>query len=71
MAKKPQFSYDRCIACGICVQSCPVSALELCKTDIDEYGKAYPELANDKCIGCDMCKKACPMDAIEMGEQTL
>lgn len=66
--KKPVFDYGDCIACGICVEACPVSALECQKTDVDKYKKAYPEIAREGCIGCGLCATNCPMDAITMKE---
>lgn len=64
--KKSVFDYDICIACGICVQACPVSTLELQKTDVDRYKKAYPEMAREGCIGCGFCATNCPLDAVTM-----
>jgi Formate hydrogenlyase subunit 6/NADH:ubiquinone oxidoreductase 23 kD subunit (chain I) len=64
--KKPVFDYGICIACGICVQACPVSTLELQKTDVDRYKKAYPEMAREGCIGCGFCATNCPLDAVTM-----
>ena len=64
--QRPLFSYDNCIACGICIQACPVSALTASKTDADEYKKAYPELCGRPCNGCALCEKACPMNSISM-----
>ncbi len=66
--KKPVFDYDICIACGICVQACPVSTLELQKIDVDRYKKAYPEMAREGCIGCGFCATNCPLDAVTMYE---
>ncbi len=66
--KKLVFDYEKCIACGICVTACPVSTLELQKTDVDHYKKSYPEIAREGCIGCGICAKSCPMDAIMMEE---
>lgn len=63
--KNPIFDYDICIACGICAQACPVSALELSKTNVDKYKKAYPELKGS-CTGCGICAESCPLDAVEM-----
>ncbi len=68
--KKPIFDYEKCIACGICVTACPVSSLELQKTDVDRYKKSYPEVAREGCIGCGICAKSCPMDAIIIEEVT-
>jgi formate hydrogenlyase subunit 6/NADH:ubiquinone oxidoreductase subunit I len=65
-AKVPEFLYDDCVACGICVQACPVSCIVLSKIDIDSYKTAYPELSERACIGCAQCEKSCPMNAIHM-----
>lgn len=67
--KSPVFNYKVCVACGICVQACPISVLEAQKTDVDRYKKAYPEIAREGCIGCGMCATACPTDAITMVER--
>ncbi len=63
MKGKPVFDYKKCMACGICVQECPVSCLTLAKTDVDRYLKAYPKLG-EGCISCLKCEKACPYDAV-------
>jgi len=67
MAEKlPSFKYEDCVACGICVQACPISALTLSKTDFDSFRKAYPALSDRPCNGCTLCEKSCPMGAIDM-----
>ena len=65
-ARIPVFNYDLCIACSICVAVCPESTLEMNRTDIDEYKKAYPSLTERLCTGCSLCAKNCPMEAIHM-----
>lgn len=67
--KQPEFDYSYCIACGVCVQDCPVSCLGLSLIGIDKYQKAYPQMHNETCIGCGICANNCPMGAIEMKEQ--
>ncbi len=69
--KKPVFDYSICVACGICVQACPFSTLELQKEDVDKYHKPYPEIARPNCTGCGMCSRQCPLDAIKMVEETI
>lgn len=66
--KKPVFSYDLCIGCGICVTACPVSVLELTKTDIDKIHTAFPEMTDRECISCGQCATVCPMTAVRMEE---
>ena len=69
MAKKhPKFQYEACIACGMCVTVCPVSALSLSETNLDKFKKAYPALNDRECIGCGQCEKSCPMGAANMVE---
>lgn len=65
-AKIPVFNYEVCVACAICVAACPESTLEMNKTDIDQYNKAYPALTERHCTGCSLCAKNCPMGAITM-----
>ena len=50
---------DECVACGACIERCPVDAI----TE-DENGKSKVERA--KCIGCGVCVIGCPTDAIEL-----
>lgn len=70
MAKgqKPIINYELCMACGICVQSCPISCLDL--SHMEEgglYRKLLPELLpGAECIGCGFCAKDCPIDVIEL-----
>ncbi|MFC2029986.1 ATP-binding protein [Chloroflexota bacterium] len=50
---------DECIACGVCIERCPVDAIAY-----DENDKARVDRA--KCIGCGVCVIGCASDAIEM-----
>lgn len=43
-----------CIACGACIDECPVDAIK--------EGDAY-EIDADACIDCGACAGACPVDA--------
>lgn len=67
MAKEnPTFNYEKCIACRICAQVCPVSCLEMSLISIDKWPNAYPQLVGNTCIGCGFCARDCPTLAIAM-----
>ncbi len=54
----PQIS-DRCIKCGICVKSCPVSAIAF-----QEDG--FPLIKRSACIKCMCCHELCPHHAVDI-----
>jgi len=67
--KRPLIDYAECMACGICVQACPLDCLSLIKNNIDAYNKSYPLLISTQtCTGCGICARACPIDAIQLKE---
>ncbi len=45
---------EKCVACRLCEQVCPVDAPNVDELKIDE----------DRCIGCKACEHACPVNAI-------
>ena len=52
---------DRCVACGVCAQQCPRSAISIFKG-------CYAVVDFGKCVGCGLCAKACPAGAIDNQE---
>ena len=50
---------DDCIGCSLCVQHCPVDAIEM-----KPYEKH--EIDSERCIRCGTCKNVCPVDAIKV-----
>jgi ferredoxin len=52
---------DKCIACGICAERCPMEAIT-----VSDYAIVDEKL----CIGCGVCARACPENAIRLLEGT-
>ena len=52
---------EECTACGLCVESCQMDAIELQETAVVD-----PE----RCIGCGLCITACEFDAIKLSEKS-
>ena len=46
---------DSCVACGTCIDECPVGAIS--------EGNIYV-IDADSCVGCGTCAGACPNEAI-------
>jgi len=55
---KPIFQKDKCIQCGVCIQSCPPKIIT--KTD------SCVEADLDKCIRCFCCQELCPQEAVDI-----
>lgn len=51
--------YDDCIACGTCIDECPVEAIS--------EGDIY-SINPDMCTDCGSCAAVCPSEAIHPGE---
>ena len=49
---------DDCIACGTCIDECPVEAI----SEGDKYS-----INPDLCTECGTCAEACPSEAIHLG----
>lgn len=61
--KKPYIEPDKCIRCGICVNSCPVPG----KAVAFRKGKENPPVYDyKKCIRCFCCQEMCPKKAIKV-----
>ena len=53
---RPRVIWDRCIACGTCIEGCPVQAVSW----VNE--RAF--INDDECIRCYCCHELCPEEAI-------
>ncbi|MDJ0915998.1 MAG: 4Fe-4S binding protein [Desulfobacterales bacterium] len=58
--KEHVINMDWCKGCGICVEFCPTSVLELNQAD-----KVVPVRPED-CIACKLCELRCPDLSIEV-----
>jgi len=60
---RPKVIWERCIACGTCIEGCPVQAVSF----VNE--KAFVD--DDKCIRCYCCHELCPEEAIGLHRSLL
>lgn len=51
-----------CVACGTCVDVCPVNAINVLKG-------MFARVDEGKCVGCGKCVKVCPASVIDMIEK--
>ena len=51
---------DECVACGACVDTCPVGAISM--------GDGKFEIDADTCIECGACAGVCPVGAPALDE---
>ena len=64
---KPEITLKTCMACGICIDACPVGCLAMSELPRNKGVDAFPYVKDAKaCIGCGLCSRACPVDAIVM-----
>ena len=61
--KKPYIEADKCVRCGICVQSCPVPDKAV---DFRKGRENPPVYDYRKCIRCFCCQEMCPKKAIKV-----
>ena len=55
---RPQADPERCTACGVCIDQCPVSALTM--------DRSVPVVDADICITCFCCQEICPEKAMTL-----
>ena len=54
---EPDIDPDLCTACEVCLDRCPVNAIEVSE---------YAVVNRDRCLGCGLCAGTCPAEAITM-----
>ena len=52
-----------CVACGVCMKTCPRSAISI-------YRGCYASVDEKTCVGCGLCAKACPAGCISTTERS-
>lgn len=66
LSRRPVIHADRCIACGVCVNHCPVPGKALSFRN----GPGKPPVYDyQKCIRCYCCQELCPRQAITAGRR--
>ncbi len=60
---RPRVIWHRCIACGTCIEGCPMEAVSFVKE------RAF--INDDKCIRCYCCHEMCPEEAIGLSSSWL
>ena len=53
---RPRVIWERCIACGTCIEGCPMEAIR--------FVNERASIDDDKCIRCYCCHEICPEEAI-------
>lgn len=59
----PWVDEEKCVACGICVEECPVDAIAM------EDGSARINM--EECIKCGVCHEVCPQDAVRHDKERI
>ena len=52
----PWIRIENCVACGVCVEECPVGAISM-----NEHAAVIDQKA---CIRCGKCHEICPHEAV-------
>ena len=60
-----QVDLERCIACGVCEETCPLGAITLQPPAIDS------PVFNDQCVVCNLCSAVCPTKAIPLSKEAV
>jgi len=53
---------EECIACGNCVETCPINAIKM----VDNNGEDKPQIDKEFCLGCGVCSSQCTNNALQL-----
>lgn len=59
--KKKAVIGKNCVACGSCIDICPLGAISI-------YKGLYAKVDKEKCVGCGKCEMACPAGIINISK---
>lgn len=59
----PWIAEEKCVACGICVDGCPVGAI----TMVNDVA----QIDMDECIKCGICHDICPQEAVRHDKERI
>jgi len=59
LKKKAVVDKKYCVACGVCVKSCPFGAIKI-------KNGVIAEVDESKCVGCGKCAKTCVASVIDI-----
>ena len=63
MKKLAVVDQNICVACGVCLKTCPKGAISI-------YRGCFARVDEGKCVGCSLCAKACPAGCIAVAERS-
>jgi uncharacterized protein (DUF362 family)/Pyruvate/2-oxoacid:ferredoxin oxidoreductase delta subunit len=66
LSQTPEVIREKCISCGICRDSCPMSAISIVETK-----RKYAEIDDKECIRCYCCHELCPESAVSLRQSLI
>ena len=65
-----KYNRNKCIACGLCKNNCPVSCIDIVSEGKGQDVKILNyKIDYSKCLFCSMCEESCPKKAIYLSNK--